>query len=631
MAEKKTNTGGKRVAKKATAEKNADTKSNTIKSAKKRSAAPAVIAICAVVFIAAVYVGLCVWASSHVLPNSSVLGIELGGLGYDDAKVRLEQAEEKWQDQTVALTYNGKSVLCELGKAEPAFNITDILIQLTAEGHKSPEATPFLQRGIVWLGTLINGDKHEPETQILYFEDQLYMDGLLTELNSTLSNPVEQHSVKVGESDITVTMGHAGQAIDTVTVEETLLARMIAEDYSDLALEASITQPDPIDFENLYSEIYIEPVNSTLDSETYEITPHITGVSFDLGVARNNYVAAKENETFAIPLIFTEPEITTTIMEESLFADILGEATSTVSGSSARKSNVQLASSMVTETIMLPGDEFSYWSMIAPCTKEQGFQDAPTYVNGLTVPGVGGGVCQVSSSIYTAALYSNLEILQRNQHTYAVGYLPNGSDAMVNGGSSDFKFKNNTEWPIKIVVGVEGSKLTVQILGTKTDNTYVKMEHIDLEVTPRGTVYKIDDTIPVGTPKTESGYTGYKNESYRCVYAGDGTLISRTLESKNNYKMRDTVIFINSADAYKYGVDPVTGEKLPEGTTVSPTPTPTPTPTATPEPTPSDSNAMPDWLGGGTSTQEPELSPEPTPTPVEEMPDWLIPTDSMED
>lgn len=625
MAEKRTNAGGKRVAKKSTATKNAE--ENTTKSTKKRSAVPAVIAICAVVFIAMVYVGLCVWADSHVLPNSSVLGVELGGLSHDDAKMRLEQAEEKWQNQTVALTYNGKSVLCELGKAAPTFNITDILFQLTAEGHQTPGATPFFQRGIVWLETLINNGTHKPETQILYFENQLYMDGLLTELNSTLSNPVEQHSVKVSETDITVTMGHAGQAIDTATVEETLLAKMIAEDYSDLALEASITQPDPIVFEALYSEIYVNPVDSALDRETYEIIPHVTGVSFDLGLARNRYATAEEDEIFSVPLVFTEPEITTTVMEESLFADVLGEAKSWVSGSSGRKSNVKLAASFCDGTILLPGDEFSYWSMIAPCTVEQGFQPAPTYLDGKTVDGIGGGVCQVSSSIYTAALYSNLEIVQRNQHTYAVGYLPDGCDAMVSSGTSDFKFKNNTEWPLKITAGVSNGQLTVQILGTKVGDTYVKLEFNELSRTPHSTVYKIDNTIPVGTTKEEAnGYTGRKNETYRCVYAGDGTLISRTLENKNNYRMRDEIILINSADAYKYGVDPVTGEKLPEGTVI----TPTPTPTATPEPTPSDPNAMPDWLGGGTSTQAPEISPEPTPTPVEEMPDWIKPIGSEE-
>lgn len=619
MAEKKTNTGGKRVAKNPKVAKVAET--NTIKSTKKRSVVPAVIAVCAVVFIAAAYVGLCMWATSHVLPNSSVLGVELGGLSWDDAEERLATAVDTHLDKTIGLVYGDVRVECELGKAQPSVDFTSALEPLSLKSDS------FLQRGVDWCNILINGERHEVNSAVLYFINQVYMDGLLTELTSTMSNPVEQHEVTIGETDIRVSMGHAGQAINTVTLEEKLLTKLTAKDYSDLTLEATITQPDPINFEALYSKIYIGPVNSALDSESYEIIPHVTGVSFDLGVARNRYVAAKENETFSVPLVFTEPEITTTIMEESLFADVLGEAKSWVSGTNNRLANVILAGELVHDTILLPGDEFSYWSKIAPCTEAQGFKPAPSYLNGQTVDSIGGGICQMSSSIYTASLYSNLEIVQRNQHTYAVGYLPDGCDAMVNGGSSDYKFKNNTKWPIKIVVKLSGRNLTVQILGTKTDDTYVKLEFTESERTAYSTVYKIDDTIPVGTTKEEAnGYTGRKTETYRCVYAGDGTLISRTFENKNNYRMRNEVILINSADAYKYGVDPMTGEKLPEGTVV----TPAPTPTTTPEATPPDPNAMPDWLGGGTSTQAPEISPEPTPTPVEEMPDWIKPIGSEE-
>lgn len=619
MAIKKTNTGGKRVAKKNTAVKKAETKPNT---AKKHSAVPAVIVICAVLLVAAVYTGLCQWAGTHLPPNSSVDSIELGGLTREEATARLEQSASEWQGHAIALTYNGTSIPCELGKANLNYDCNAVLDQLTIQN------TPFLMRGMTWLKALADNEGHQAQ-RILVFEDRLYMDGLLTELNSTLSNPVEQHSIEVGEHDITITKGHAGQAISTEALEESLLTKLLAEDYSDLALEAAITQPDPIDFDALYRDVYIEPVNSTLDSETYEIIPHVTGVSIELSQARALCAAADEDETVTIPFVYTEPEITTTIMEESLFADMLGEAKSWVSGSSGRKSNVKLAASFCDGTILLPGDEFSYWNMIAPCTVEQGFQPAPTYLNGKTVDGIGGGVCQVSSSIYTAALYSNLEIVQRNQHTYAVGYLPDGCDAMVSSGSSDFKFKNNTEWPLKITAAVKDGRLTVQIWGTKVDDTYVKLEFTELSRTPHSIVYKIDDTIPVGTTKEEAnGYTGRKTETYRCVYAGDGTLISRTFENKNNYRMRDEIILINSADAYKYGVDPVTGEKLPEGTTV--TPTPAPTPAVTPEPTPSDANAMPDWLGGGTTTQAPVLSPEPTPTPVVEMPDWLRPSANEE-
>ena len=609
MAEtrKKGNTGGKRVAPKAAA-KSAEKNKESGKTGGKRSAAP-VVAACFVVLVAALYAGLCVWAGSHVLPNSSVSGHELGGLTLEEAAGRLEQAASRWQDQTIALTYNGNSVLCELGKSGLSYDADAVLGQLTVPDE------PFLKRGISWLKAAISSEGKQAES-VLLFEDRLYMDGLLTELNSTLSNPVEQHAVTVTETDIRITMGHAGQAIDTMTVEENLLAKIVTEDYSELALQAAITQPDPIDFDALYEEVYVEPVNSVLDGETYEIVPHVTGVSFDKSAALSRYSAAKEDEKFTVPLVFTEPEITTTVMEESLFADVLGEAKSWVSGSSGRKSNVKLASSMVTETVLLPGDEFSYWTMIAPCTVEQGFQPAPTYLNGKTVDGIGGGVCQVSSSIYTAALYSNLEIVQRNQHTYAVGYLPDGCDAMVSSGTSDFKFKNNTEWPIKITAAVKNGQLTVQIWGTKVDDTYVKLEFKELSRTPYSTVYKIDNTIPAGTTKEEAnGYTGRKNETYRCVYSGDGTLISRTLENKNNYRMRNEIILINSADAYTYGVDPVTGEKLPEGAV-------TPPPVTTP--------------GGPTAPEvpvspEPSADPEPSVSVDTEIPEWLKPSKGEED
>lgn len=593
MATNRASSGGKRVAHKAAGQEPDIQKG--------RGAVGAVIAVCAVVFLAAVYVGLCLWAGAHVLPNSSVLDVELGGLSLSDAEERLADIGVRYSGQTIGLVCGESRVECELDTAQPSIDAKAALEPLCAQ-----EET-FLRRGVVWVQALLGQHQSQLDSAALSFGNQLYMDGLLTDLTSTMSDPVKQHQVNVDEDEIRITTGHAGQAIDTSTLEEQLLTRLAAEDHSDLELSVIVIQPDALDIQSLYSKLYVEPANAALDSETFEITPHVTGVSFDLPLAQERYSAAGEDESFSIPLILTEPEITTEIMEASLFADVLGEGKSTVSGSSGRKANVKLAGELCDGTILLPGEEFAYWSMIAPCTKEQGFQEAPTYLNGQTVPGVGGGVCQMSSTIYTACLYANLEIVERRNHTYAVGYLPEGSDAMVSEGSSDFRFRNNTQWPIKLVITMENSKLTVQILGTKTDDTYVKMEFNNLSSNPYETVYKIDDSVPVGTTKVSvTGYTGYKNETYRCVYAGDGTLISRTLESKNSYARRDKIVLINSADAYKYGLD-TNGSPLPEQTapaTPSPSAEPSPSPTVevtpeltpTPEPEVSDSSEMPDWL-----------------------------------
>ncbi len=593
-------------------EPNSKTEGKRMAPKQKGAKGPLIAVVCILAVLVAAYAGLCFWAGAHTLPNSSFLGMDMSSMTEAEARAVIAQAPESLP-RKIALTYANTVLTFEGDKVGLAVDADAALACVTVNRK------PFLQRGAAWLQGL--SQTHEVDPSLLQFKDKTYLDGLLTDVNTQLSNPVEQHQVRtdLDRGLITITKGRTGQAMDTATVEAALLNKLIAKDTSPLPLTAVFTEPEPINFDQLYEDIYIEPVNAALDGETHQIVPSVTGVSFAVGTARAQFGALDPGEMTDIPLIFTQPEITTQIMEEKLFADNLGKAYSWVSGSENRLANVTLAADFCRDTILLPGEEFSYWSKIDPCTVEQGFKPAPSYLNGKTVDSIGGGICQVSSSIYAACLLANLEIVQRNQHTYAVGYLPEGSDAMVNGGSSDFKFKNNTEWPIKIEIILKGRNLYVNIWGTKTDDTYVEMEFNNTSSTPWQTVYKIDNSIPAGSPKEEvTPYTGYKNETYRCVYAGDGTLISRTLESKNNYRKRDKVILINAADAAQYNVDPVTGEKLPE-----PAPTPeTPAPSADP-------GTPPEWLGI-TTTPEPQVTPIPTPeptpyNPLEDYPPWLLP------
>lgn len=139
-----------------------------------------------------------------------------------------------------------------------------------------------------------------------------------------------QHKIEVGEDSIRFTRGQAGMAIDTVTVEAALLAKIAANDYSDLALEAAVTEPDEPDFEELLRQVYAEPQNAELDPETYEIAPSTDGLSFDVAAAQALFERAESGESFLIPLERTAPEITTEKLEASLFADLLSEAESKV-------------------------------------------------------------------------------------------------------------------------------------------------------------------------------------------------------------------------------------------------------------------------------------------------------------
>ena len=154
----------------------------------------------------------------------------------------------------------------------------------------------------------------------------------------------------------------------------------------------------------LYDSIFLEPVDAVYDPETDTIIDSVTGVSFDLADAENKLEAAQIGETVIIPLIFTEPEMNTETLQELLFRDVLSERRTYVSGTSNRIHNVGLATEAVNETILMPGDEFSYNETLGERTAEKGYREAGAYVSGEVVQEIGGGICQVSSTLYSAVL-----------------------------------------------------------------------------------------------------------------------------------------------------------------------------------------------------------------------------------
>ena len=161
---------------------------------------------------------------------------------------------------------------------------------------------------------------------------------------------------------------------------------------------------------------------------------------------------------------------------------------------------------------------------------------------------IGGGICQTSSTIYLATLLANLEIVERYAHRYAPSYITMGMDATVSWGGPEFRFKNNTGYPIRIDVSYENSEITVSIYGTKTDDTTVKMTREVISSTGYQTEYVETEDLPWGTQQQkQSGYTGYEVVSYRNIYDGDGNLISSNVEAKSSYKSRNEIILVGIA------------------------------------------------------------------------------------
>ncbi len=325
--------------------------------------------------------------------------------------------------------------------------------------------------------------------------------------------------------------------------------------------------PQKIDVDKIAAEAKAEPKNATVDKKDGKtILPSVDGVEFDVEEARK-IVGDGSEQSYTVPVKRTPAEVTADRLAEVLFSDTLAStSTSLNAGNRSRTNNVRLACEHINGTILNPGDEFSYNGVVGERTAARGFQSAGAYANGKVVDEVGGGVCQPSSTLYMAVLRADLEVTERHNHSFTVAYTPLGEDATVSWGGPDFRFKNNTKYPVKIVASQSGSSCNMKIIGTKTSDKTVSLSTDILSTLNYETVEKTDATLAPGSRKTsQSGTTGYKTVTYKTITENGQS--TRVKANNSYYKKRDKIVLVGPAAP-------------------APAPEPTPTPTPTPEQTP---------------------------------------------
>ena len=390
------------------------------------------------------------------------------------------------------------------------------------------------------LGKHANGDIE------VYYNDSVLQAEVAKMADAFDRSPVDS-TYSLSREGVYATKSSDGRKLD----QPGLLLSIVALEGGPGDVEAE-WEPIPgkgLDMDELALELNAEPSNARYDVEQGKVVDGMVGVSLDPEAARFALDAAAPGETIQLPAQVIYPEMTAQEMEAVLFRDVLSTATTSVGGTSARRTNVRLAGECCNGLILNSGDVFDFNTVVGKRTTERGFGAAPAYVSGETVETVGGGICQVSSTIYYATLLANLETVERYAHRYAPSYIEWGMDATVSWGGPEYKFRNNTDYPIRLdVTYSKDNKITVTIMGTKTDDTYVKMSHKTLSDTAYEVEYVETDELAWGTQKQkQSPYTGHNVVSYKSIYDGNGNLISQTEEAKSNYKSRNEIILVGTA------------------------------------------------------------------------------------
>ena len=272
-----------------------------------------------------------------------------------------------------------------------------------------------------------------------------------------------------------------------------------------------------------------------------------------------------------LSLLVAKPAITAAMLGD--LRELGGYSTHFAMGD--RGSNIALAARHINGTLLAPGQIFSYNKVVGPRVESAGFRDAPVIVKGELVPGVGGGICQVSSTLYNAVLLSDLKITHRAHHAFPVHYLPAGRDATVVDGAIDFQFQNNTPAPIYIAASSGGGHLSFRILGKKTPGKTVAIELANHEILPTPPPKTIPDpTLYVGARRfKDRGHRGHRVEVYRVVKV-NGALVKKELISRDHYRAFAPLVL---AGTRPRPVKPKPAPAAPKTTPAVPGAAPTPT------------------------------------------------------
>lgn len=305
-----------------------------------------------------------------------------------------------------------------------------------------------------------------------------------------------------------------------------------------------------------------EAINATMikTEQGFEITEGKTGVMVDTEASVDtvyDYLTGDwDGEGCVIDLVIVVDEPAGTAEDLAKVKDVLGTFTTSYSTSGgSRSANVANGCSLINGTTLFPGEEFSAYEAVAPFTESNGYYMAGSYLNGQVVDSLGGGICQVSTTLYNAVLLSELEVTERYNHSMIVTYVdPSADAAIAESSGKDFKFVNNTDYPIYIEGSTTSDKqITFTIYGVETRDTAnreVIYESVVLERTvPEEEIIYTDESLPVGYCSVQSAHIGYKAQLWKVVRE-NGVEVSREQINSSSYMKapRSATVGVASAD-----------------------------------------------------------------------------------
>lgn len=394
-------------------------------------------------------------------------GIDVSGLTMDEAKNKIQTDFLDTLDNTIYLQYGDSVYSIALEQIDVNYDL-DTAVKTA---HDVGRIGSFINRDIKVLSLGKNSENISIKVNL----DEIALDACIVDISAKLPDQVEQPSYYIDGSDLIITSGKIGKAASNEETKNIVIDALNQKNFKDVYYDIPVYDryPDEIDVDKIYNEVYRDVKDAYFTTEPRMVYPDETGIDFAESIDTvKEQIKSESKSEYVVPLKYTRANITVNDLGQEAFPDQLASSSTTYVNNANRTTNLRLAANKINGTVIMPGETFSYNTIVGERTIAAGYKNAAIYENGQVVDGLGGGICQVSSTLYNSVLKSNLEIVERTNHMFLTTYSPGGLDATVAYGSLDFKFKNNRSYPIKVVAGIDRGYCTVQIYGLSTPDDY---------------------------------------------------------------------------------------------------------------------------------------------------------------
>ena len=503
-----------------------------------------IIVFCGVllIFLLSILFAIINLQNTKIIEGVYIDGIDVSNMSKAEVKAMFSDMIGKKIFNGVPVQYAGKDYTIELAVLGLNYNIDNVI----DEAFKVSRSGNLFKDNFDILKTKLRHVNYNLD--ITYDKEKLNMQ--ITQIYAELPGIFIPSSYYIENTDLILNKDVSG-----IVIKENEFSQNI-EDYikdfsnkvSKISIPVETKEAQDIDIADVYKNIHVEAADAHYTKVPFKIYPEINGVDFAVSKEEAQKILSDKSNTsneYVIPLKITKPKIAISDLDINAFPDFIGNASSVYDmNNENRTNNLKLAAKKLNGYVLAPGEIFSYNKVIGARTIAEGYKEAPIYVGGKVGIGLGGGICQISSVLYEASLNCNLKIIERTNHQFLPSYAQPGLDATVFYGSLDYKFQNNRNYPIKILVMIDAGVIKVDFKGIFEDSDKNKpgIETNILKTIPYETKYVDNPNLQKGTEKVvQAGVSGVTCETYKVTQNSKGETV-RELISKDKYDPLDKII-----------------------------------------------------------------------------------------